>query len=367
VGLACGPSRPSPAPAEPAVAAAPEAVTAPAPPAAFVVRGAEVLGHGVVDLEVRGGAITAIGAGDPALPTVDGRGRFVAPAFVDSHVHLAYWPVGEALLDGGVAAAVDLAAPLEWLAAPAVPAELRLVASGPMITARRGYPTRAWGEAGFGREVGGPREAEAAVDELHAAGARAIKLPITGPPVLAEDALRAAVARAHAHGLPVVSHALRDGEAALAAAVGVDVLAHTPVEPLRDATVAAWSGRAVISTLAAFGGDAETVDNLRRLRAAGAVVLYGTDLGNTREPGISGDEIDLLLGTGLDGQAILEAGTRAPAARWGLLDAQGRGPGVLAVGGPASFLLLREDPRQEPRTLAAPEAVLVAGVRRGRP
>lgn len=331
-------------------------------PTHFAIRGAEVLGHGVVDLEVDRGTIARIGAVDPQLPGVDARGRFIAPAFIDSHVHLAYWPVGDRLLDRGVAAVVDLAAPLAWLDAPVAPPGLRVLASGPMITARRGYPTRGWGADGYGREVGGPREAEAAVDELHAHGARLIKLPVTDAPVLAEDALRAAVTRAHGHDLKVVSHALADAEARTAAAVGVDVLAHTPVEPMTD--VAAWSGRAVISTLAAFGGAPSAVDNLRRLRAAGATVLYGTDLGNTRDAGISAEEIDLLTAAGLDGQAIVDAGTRTPATYWGLLDPAGRGPGALTVGGPAHLVILRADPRITPTTLASPESVYIAGTRR---
>ena len=329
-----------------------------APVQRFAIRGAEVLGYGVVDVEVDGGKIVAIGAVDAGLPGVDARGRFIAPTFVDSHVHLAYWPVGEELLDHGVTAVVDLAAPLAWLDAPRVPPELRVIASGPMITARRGYPTRGWGADGYGREVGGPREAEAAVDELHAHGAKIIKLPITDGPALAEDALRAAVQRAHERGLKVVSHALMDVEVRTAAAVGVDVLAHTPVEAVSDA--AAWRGRAVISTLSAFGGSSETIDNLRQLRAAGATVLYGTDLGNSRDAGISYDEIELLVVAGLDGPAILDAGTRAPAAYWGLPG----GVGAISVGGPADLLILQADPRTTPLTLAQPEAVYVAGVRR---
>lgn len=365
---ACGSPRLTPTPeparevvAEKAPASAVTAVTA----GRLVIRGAEVLGHGVVDLEIDGGRVVAIGGASAQLPGVDLRGRFVAPAFVDSHVHLAYWPVGDELLDRGVATVVDLAAPLAWLDAPEVPPELRVIASGPMITARRGYPTRGWGAGGYGREVGGPREAEAAVDELHAHGAKIIKLPITEAPALAEDALRAAVARAHGLSLKVVSHALSDEEVRAAAAVGVDVLAHTPVEALSDAE--AWRGRGVISTLAAFGGSRATLDNLRRLRAAGAVVLYGTDLGNTRDAGVSRDEIDLLVAAGLDGQAIVEAGTRAPAAYWGLLDEAGCGPGAICVGGPADLLVLQEDPRRSPGTLAEPEAVYIAGERRAPP
>jgi imidazolonepropionase-like amidohydrolase len=359
---ACGSPRLTPVAEQPARAGDSGVAASETAGGRVVLRGAEVIGHGVVDLEIFGGEISRIGDVDPRAPVLDVRGKFIAPAFIDSHVHLAYFPAGEELLAGGVAAVVDLAAPLAWLDAPAVPAALRVIASGPMITARRGYPTRGWGAGGYGREVGGPREAEAAVDELHAHGAAIIKLPVTGAPVLGEDALRAAVVRAHGHGLKVVSHALLDGEVRVAAAVGVDALAHAPVEPLTDP--GAWSGRAVISTLTAFGGATTTIENLRVLRAAGAIVLYGTDLGNTRDAGISGDEIDLLRAAGLDGAAILEAGTHAPAAYWGLLDAEGRGPGVIAVGGPASFLVLKDDPRRVPETLADPEAVYVAGVRR---
>jgi len=363
--LACDPQRPEPT----APAAAGTASAVPSPRAVdtthFVLRGAEVLGHGRVDLEVRDGHIAAIGVVDPGLPGEDVSGRFIAPAIVDSHVHLAYFPAGERLLNGGVAAVVDLGAPLAWLDAPDTPPALRLVAAGPMITARRGYPTRDWGADGYGREVGGPNEATAAVDELADHGARVIKLPITGSPVLDERTLRAAVDRAHARGLKVASHALGDHEAAIAARVGVDVLAHTPVEPLADATVAAWSGRACISTLTAFGGARSTRDNLRRLRAAGVTVLYGTDLGNTHEAGISGDEIDLMVAAGLDGAAVIDAVSAAPAAYWGLLDGEGRGPGTLTVGGPASLLVLARDPRQDPRALATPLAVYIAGERRG--
>lgn len=325
----------------------------------FVVRGAEVVGVGVVDVEVRDGVIAAIGTGGPGLPVVAATGRWIVPAAIDSHVHLSYLPAGRRLLRAGVAAVVDLAAPLEALQERDAPPELTVLRSGPMITARGGYPTRDWGADGFGLEVDGAKAAGQAVDTLADAGARVIKVPVTDPPVLGAAALRAIVARAHARGLKVVAHALLDGHARAAAEAGADVLAHSPVEPLQEATVKAWAGRAVIGTLSAFGGAAPA--NLRRLRAAGATVLYGTDLGNTQLIGISGEEIELLQEAGLDGTAILEAMTAAPAKFWGLLDEGG--PGVLRVGGPASFLILRGDPRMTPLALAEPEAVFVGGRR----
>lgn len=328
------------------------------------IRGVTVVGGAsdglVVDVIAVDGVITAIGAGLADADAWDGAGRFLAPAFIDSHVHLAYLPQGAELAAGGVAAAIDLAAPLEFLAADHSP--LRVLASGPMITAVGGYPTRSWGSEGYGIECADAADAAAGVNELRERGAGLIKLPITAAPVLDDAALRSAVDAAAALGMPVVSHALADDEAALARSVGVDALAHTPTASLSDATLAAWSDGAVISTLGAFGGSATTVANLRALRAAGATVLYGTDFGNTRTAGIDPTELSLLAEAGMSPTEIMAAGTSAPAAWWGL-DGPG-GLGEVAVGRAASFLLLERDPRETVDAWTAPAAVFVDGVQR---
>lgn len=320
------------------------------------------LPHGTVaDVAVQDGLIVAVGElqGD-ATEQVDGTGRWLAPAFIDSHVHLAYLPQGQAMAEGGVAAAVDLAAPTSLLSAEAGSAArgpLHLVASGPMVTAVGGYPTQGWGSGGYGIECADAAQAEAAVDSLVDQGAGLIKLPVTDPPVLDATALAAAVTRAHARGVPVASHALTDAHALAAGVAGADLLAHTPVEALSDATLDLWAGRAVISTLHAFGG-AAAQDNLARLRERGAVVLYGTDFGNSTSAGIDAEELALLIEAGLSGAEVLAAGTRDPAAAWGLSDL-----GSLEVGKAASLLLLEADPHAQPQALAAPAAVWIAGQR----
>ena len=151
-------------------------------------------------------------------------------------------------------------------------------------------------------------------------------------------------------------HALSNASAALAARAGVDILAHTPVTPLRDDTIAAWRGRAVISTLAAFGGSAAAVHNLAKLRAAGCTILYGTDLGNLRDAGPSADEVQLLRAAGLDDAAITAAMTTTPAAFWGF------GFGI-AAGTEATFLMLDRDPRTDATALLSPTAVYRSGRR----
>ena len=195
-----------------------------------------------------------------------------------------------------------------------------------------------------------------AVTTLHGMGARLIKLPITSGPQLNMSALRGAVRQANKLGLPVSSHALNDAQAWIAAQVGADLLAHTPVQPLGNATVDAWADRAVVSSLKAFGGSQHAVDNLGKLRTAGTVVLYGTDFGNSWTTGIDGAELDLMAQAGMTPDEILRAGTEVPAAFWGFDDL-----GSLAVGKKASMLFLDANPRSDASVLGNAVRVMING------
>ncbi len=324
----------------------------------LVLLGGQLAGGGRLDLEIQAGDITKTGVFDEdtleGAEIIDVSGRWLSPAFIDSHVHLAYLPVAESLAAGGIAAAVDLAAPLPFL--DRLPARPRVLASGPMVTAVSGYPTLGWGANGYGIECEDAAAATAAVDLVVERGAAVIKLPITNPPSLELEALTAATARAHERGLKVTTHALEDSHVQLAASADVDVLAHTPVLPLEAATVSSWSGRAVITTAAAFGGSQTTLDNLAALQGAGATILYGTDLGNTQDAGIQSAELAALVNAGLSGAEILAAGTTTPASYWGLRDL-----GSLEVGKAASVLVLQDDPVETPMTLSAPIMVFIDG------
>jgi len=337
----------------------------------FALVGAHIRGHGVATLIVKDGRIAEITAEEPSesLRVVDVTDRFIGPAFIDSHVHLAYAFSALELARGGIAAAVDLAAPVSFLTTDFAP--LRVVLAGPMVTAITGYPTKSWGSDGYGLEIRGVAAATTAVDQLYATGARVIKMPIgdaTGegaltmaknPSILSDAELKAVADHAHSLGMQVAAHAITDIAAQRAAAAGVDVLAHTPTERLSDATIAAWAERAVISTLAAFPKLSEPAENIRRLREAGATVLYGTDMGYTTFPGINPLELQLLANAGLDNAEIIAAGTTAPAKFWGF----GPDYGVLAVGRSANFLVLDGNPEHNRSTLARPLAVYLDGRR----
>jgi imidazolonepropionase-like amidohydrolase len=350
-----------------AACGAPQAAPAPAPaPTGRIASGADVT------LALHDGRIAAL-APSHASPHASPH-AFLWPPVVDSHVHLSYWPVADRLAAAGVEAVVDLGAPEATLdGATTSAAPIDVLRAGPLLTRPGGYPLDAWGADGFGIGCADAACVAKTVDRLAAHGARVIKLALgdtdaplcgaarTGKAGPCDDGLDPALipvacAAAHRHRLRVAVHALTDASARAAAAGGADILAHTPVEPLSAATVAAWRGRAVISTLAAFGGSPPAIDNLRRLRAAGVTVLYGTDLGNTRDAGPSADEIALLRKAGLDDAAITAAMTTTPIAYWGL-------DLGIARGAEATLLVLDGDPRHDARVLLHPRAVWSRGRR----
>lgn len=310
--------------------------------------GATVLG-GASELVIQGDRIAP--AGTLPQETVNLQGHWVVPAFIDAHVHLAYLPAGEGLAAGGIAGAVDWAAPLDAIRAD--PAGPDVVWSGPMITAPGGYPLNSWGANGYGLAVSTADEARAAVDTVLGAGARVVKLPVpTRGTDLGDDVLRAAIDAAHAKNVLVGAHATRPDDAARAGRLGADILVHAPSDPLSAEAVDTWKERALIPTISAFGGTSAT----RQLHEAGATILYGTDFGNTGVRGISESEIRGMMRAGMDGQAILTAGTRAPAQVFGFSDL-----GTLEPGAQASLLILDADPRVDPTVLARPIAVLHRG------
>ncbi|MGH2725510.1 MAG: amidohydrolase family protein, partial [Actinomycetota bacterium] len=184
--------------------------------------------------------------------------------------------------------------------------------------------------------VDDPRQARDGVALLSASGAAVIKVAIepAGGPMLDPETLRAVVAAAHERGLKVVAHALTTASVRDAFGAGIDVLAHTPIEPLPDDLVEALgaSGATVISTLRAFGASDVACANLAGLAAAGCPIAYGTDLGNGGiRPGIDADELEIL-------SDVLGGRGRALAAATSESGALAGFDGRIAVEAPADLL-----------------------------
>ena len=346
--------------AVPGAAAAPQ-VPDPVILSGLIVVGPEGPSSEPMDLALADGLITEIvptGSRDwGESERIELNAHWATPAFVDSHVHLTYLSVASEMADGGVAAAVDLAAPQTSLQADFN--VLDMVQSGPMITPIGGYPTQSWGSNGYGLECADSDAVEAAIRQLASEGAGVVKLPIGLGVELSDDQLTRAVAIADELGLPTVSHATSEAGAARAAAAGVDALAHMPTEALSDKTIQMWSTEAVIPTLRAFGGSSTTLENLRRLHEAGTTVLYGTDMGNLRTPGIVEVELLAMVSAGMSPLEVIGAGTWEPAEWWGLEPL-----GLLEAGRQASLIITDVNPIEEISALSQPTQVWIDGVRR---
>lgn len=305
------------------------------------------------DLLVEGGRIARFRpAGSIAADAQRIAGGAILPGLVDAHVHLALSRAAD-VVGGGVTAALDLGAPPREAFAAHPP--LRLRASGPIVTARGGYPTRSWGAGGFGLEVAGIGEAREAVARLADAGAAIVKVAIQGKPSLDGETLGAVVAEAHRRDRRVVAHALTVAAVEHVVAAGVDALAHGPVEALPDPLAGRLGARetVVVSTAHAFGAARTTIANLATLAQAGCRIVYGTDLGNEGiVPGAHPQELEILedvLGTK---EAALRAATTEAAAFAGFPDAR------IGEGAVANLILVE---RFDYESLRRPAAILIDG------
>jgi hypothetical protein len=271
-----------------------------------------------------------IGPVDEAPPGADRR-RFpgtLLPGLTDHHVHSALVDL-PTVRAGGIGAVWDLGGVPEKvaeLAAGALPRLPLIRFAGPFLIAPGGYPSdRPWAPAGSWREIRSPEDAAEAVGAAHAAGATLIKMTAhAGGPLLPEKTMAAVAEAAHALHLPVVVHAEGAGTVASALDCGADLLAHTPwTEPLDDGlTRACAEHQTWISTLDIHGWGTETpasvtaVGNLRRFRAYGGTVRYGTDLGNgPLPPAINRREVRALQAAGLSPSEVLTA-MAGPGVSW---------------------------------------------------
>jgi imidazolonepropionase-like amidohydrolase len=291
---------------------------------------------------------------------VDG---FLMPGAADRHVHIGLADPGAVLL-GGVTAVRDLAWPPDVIFPLAGVSELPtfngplIRAAGPMITAPGGYPTaERWAPPGTGLEIRRAEEAAVAVEALADRGAAAIKVSLNAEagPTPTDAELAAIIQAAGERGLPVTAHVQGVGQAERALGAGVSEFAHCPWSERLSESVLEAAAKAVriVSTLDiwSFGNVTPELrtaaDNMARFRAAGGVVVYGTDLGNGAiPPGIDVREILLLRETvGMTGDEILEALVAGP----------------LESGGPADLIAPARDPREDLTALGDLKLVIRAG------
>jgi imidazolonepropionase-like amidohydrolase len=351
----------------------------------YVVAADQVFdGHAVHEryaVAVAGGRIAAVGSVGQLRdhgPVIELPGTLL-PGFIDlhAHVHLDQTP-REVLLRHGLTTVRDTGGPL----APPEGGDgrLRVLGSGPILTAPGGYPVPVFGpEAAW--EVGDADEAREAVHRLAAGGAAVIKIglepggssgapwsahPTTSAPpwpLLSAGTVAAIVDEAHAHGLSVTAHLSGSTGAEIALAAGVDEWAHVPCDPLADGLIeqAAAAGVRVIGTLDTQSRTSGVFPNAVRMAEAGIRLLYGTDLAHPDVPwGIDAFELQLMLHTGrgaLTPVDVLSAATARAGEHLGLAPL-----GRLTVGAPADLIGVGGDALTRFKLLEYPALVVSGGV-----
>ncbi|MDD2760632.1 MAG: amidohydrolase family protein, partial [Methylomonas sp.] len=181
------------------------------------------------------------------------------PGLIELHAHLNFRHVpADAVLRHGITTLRDVGGPLH--APYGGDGSLRVMTSGPIITAPEGYPIPSLGQADIAVAVRDEEQARQTVRNLVAGGAVLIKValepggeigaPWSGGhahghshgnhddrkawPLLPENVVKAIVDEAHRLGRKVSAHLAESKGARIALNAGIDEWAHTPCAALPD-------------------------------------------------------------------------------------------------------------------------------------
>lgn len=315
-------------------------------------------------------------------------GGWITPGFVDAHCHVGLAPHGhvperesqaaQALLDRGAGALLlrDAGSPVDNTSVQDRDDLPRLIRAGRHIARPKRYVRD------LGVEVE-PDQLVAEVERQAAAGDGWVKLVADWvdrdlgdlAPTWPDDALAAAIGRAHELGVRVAAHVF--GEDALPGLIGAGIDSIEHGTGLTDDLIAAAvaSGAAVVPTLInidnfpqiAHGGAgkfpkyaahmralfATSRERIRSAFEAGVPVYTGTDAGGSLPHGLIRDEIRALIGAGIPQPDVIAQ------ASWNGREWLGL-PG-LDEGAPADLVVYDTDPRSDLAAILSPRRMLLRG------
>jgi imidazolonepropionase-like amidohydrolase len=240
-----------------------------------------------------------------------------------------------------------------------------IVVSPPILRVEGGY--------GWSRPITDAQDAKAYVNELIDQGIQTVKFALEEelPPgrkrtVMPRDIAEAIVTAAHARGKRASVHVSKDKYALMAVSVGADEIAHLPVDALSEETIQAAKGAGVvwIPTLELWRGvgwGLAPMQNLRKLREAGARVAFGTDFGGY-PIGFDRDfplrEAVAMGECGYTPAEIIASGTGTAAIACGLEGVSGN----IKPGCRADLIICDSDPLQDILALKDPRMVIHNGL-----
>lgn len=350
----------------------------------------------IVTIQPRAQAI----AGDDAL-VMDLGDATIFPGFIELHAHLTYQNVpAEIVLRHGITTIRDLGGPVH---APYGGAgSLRVLTSGPIITAPGGYPIVTMGAENLAIAVADEQEGRAAVKQLAGEGAVVIKIALepggeagapwnshhhghshhpshdtvnagvhhhaahgvqqrhAAWPVLSAAVVKAIVDEAHRHDRKVSAHVAEPVGVRIALNAGVDEWAHMPCEPVPEVLLkqAVMQQVKIVSTIDTLSKCPGVMHNAALWGELGGELLYGSEIAHPDVPwGINAQELMVMMQTAkLDQPDVIRAATSKAGRHLGL-------PllGSLQPGAPADLIAFKGNPLLNLKRLEYPDLVISGG------
>ncbi|UJP05134.1 MAG: amidohydrolase family protein [Nitrosomonas sp.] len=324
----------------------------------------------------------------------------ILPGLIELHAHLTYRKVpADIVLRHGITTIRDLGGPVHQPYGG--DGNLRVLTSGPIITAPDGYPIAVLGATDIAIAVTDEEQARATVRRLISEGAAVIKVALepggevgapwsahhdhghhgthdathtgvhhpsaqhttrtlTSWPVLSQSIVSAIVQEAHRHGRKVSAHVAEATGAQIALNAGVDEWAHLPCnhipEPLLKQAIA--QRVKIISTMDTLSKCAGIAANAAAWTTLGGELLYGAEIAHPDIPwGIDAQELLYLMQTAnmhvLD---VLRAATAKAGHHLGIPML-----GSLQPGAPADIIAVAGNPLLDLKRLEYPGLVISGG------
>ncbi len=339
-----------------------------------------VIGGVVAQIDAReafkSGAAKVIDLGDATL----------LPGFIELHAHLAFQHIPvDTVLKHGITTIRDVGGPLH----PPYGGDgsLRVLTSGPIITAPGGYPIAELGTENIAIAVATEQQAREVVRTLINGGAVVIKVALepggeagapwsshhadSGPhrktshskkpwPLLSEHIVKAIVDEAHQQGLKVTAHIGEAKGAKIAIDAGIDEWAHVPCDMIPEALLKKAVSQQVktITTLDTLSKCTGAARNARVFAALGGELLYGAEIAHPDIPwGIDAQELMAMMQlANMQPIEVLRSAT-SKSGRYlnrPLL-------GTLQPGAPADMIAVKGDPTHALKILEYPDLVVSGG------
>ncbi len=317
------------------------------------------------------------------------------PGFIELHAHLSFRNIpADTILKHGITTIRDVGGPVHMPYGGK--GSLRVLTSGPIITAPNGYPIPQVGAKGIAIAVSTEEEARKTVRDLIQGGAVVIKValepggeagapwsthhshgdhkkpekshshasmasqPKPPWPLLPENIVTAIVDEAHKNNRKVTAHVGEENGVRIAINSRVDEWAHIPCNaiPVPLLKKAVSQNVKIVSTLDTLSKCSGLAHNSARWTSLGGELLYGAEIAHPDIPwGIDAQELMYLKQMGRMGlKDILRAATSNSGSHLNI-------PllGTLLPGAPADIIAVKGDPIKSLKILEYPDLVISGG------